>query len=94
MHDWADEGCIKILRNIVAAMDPERSRLLIDDFVVPEVNVDWLTANLDLCMWLFFSGIERTMTQWQKLFDAVGLEVVKVWSTSASKSNVIELRKL
>lgn len=94
MHDWADEECIKILRNIVAAMDPERSRLLIDDFVVPEVNVDWLTANLDLCMWLFFSGIERTMTQWQKLFDAVGLEVVKVWSTSASKSNVIELRKL
>lgn len=94
MHDWADEECIKILRNIVAAMDPERSRLLIDDFVVPDVNVDWLTANLDLCMWLFFSGIERTMAQWQKLFDAVGLEVVKVWSTSASKSNVIELRKL
>lgn len=74
-------------------MDSEKSCLLIDDFVVPETDVDWMTASLDLCMWLFFSGIERTFSQWQKLFDAVGLEVVKVWATPSSKSNVIELRK-
>ena len=93
MHDWADEECIKILGHIVAAMDPKVSRVLIDDYVVPDTKVDWLTASLDMCMWLFFSGIERTMSQWQTLFDAVGLEIVKVWSTTLSKSNVIELRK-
>lgn len=92
MHDWQDEKCISILQSIVAAMDPEKSRILIDDFVVPDTKVDWLTASLDLCMWLFFSGIERTMKQWQKLFDAVGLEVVQVYSTTLSRSNVIELR--
>jgi len=92
MHDWSDDKCIEILRHIVAAMTPEYSRLLIDDFVVPATEVDWLTASLDLCMWLFFSGIERTMSQWQKLFDAVNLEVVQVWSTALSKSRVIELR--
>lgn len=92
MHDWADEQCIAILRNIVAAMDPEYSRLLIDDFVVPETEVDWLTASLDLCMWLFFSGIERTMSQWRKLFDAANLEVVQVWTTPLSKACVTELR--
>jgi len=92
MHDWADEECIRILGSIVAAMNPKRSRLLIDDFVVPETKVDWLTASLDMCMWLFFSGIERTRSQWQRLFDAVGLEIVEVWSTSQSRSNVIELR--
>jgi hypothetical protein len=74
-------------------MDPKRSRILIDDFVVSDRNVDWLTACLDLCMWMFFSGIERTMTQWQVLFDAVGLEVIQVHSTTLSRSKVIELRK-
>jgi hypothetical protein len=93
MHDWQDDKCISILQNIVTAMDPERSRILIDDFVVPDRNVDWLTACLDLCMWMFFSGIERTMTQWQVLFDAVGLEVTQVHSTTLSRSKVIELRK-
>jgi hypothetical protein len=93
MHDWQDDKCISILQKIVTAMDLERSRILIDDFVVPDKKVDWLTACLDMCMWLFFSGIERTMPQWQKLFDAGGLEVVRVHSTSLSRSKVIELRK-
>jgi len=82
-----------MLRHIVAAMDPEKSRLLIDDFVVPDTNVHWLTANLDLVMWLYFSGMERTMPQWKILFEAVDLELVRVWSTSSSSCNVIELRK-
>ena len=93
MHDWQDYKCISILQNIVTAMDLDGSRILIDDFVVPDKKVDWLTACLDMCMWLFFSGIERTMPQWQKLFDAAGLEVVRVHSTSLSRSKVIELRK-
>jgi hypothetical protein len=38
MHDWQDDKCISILRNIVTAMDLERSRILIDDFVVPDTN--------------------------------------------------------
>ena len=93
MHDWQDDKCISILKNIVMAIDPERSRILIDDFVVPDKKVDWLTACLDLCMWLFFSGVERTMPQWQELFDAAGLEVVRVHCTTVSRSKVIELRK-
>lgn len=92
LHDWADDQCISILKNIATAMDAEKSRILLEEFVVPETEVDWLTASLDLCMWLFFSGMERTMPQWRKLFDAARLEVVQVWSTQASKNSVIELR--
>ncbi|KXL44250.1 hypothetical protein M433DRAFT_68469 [Acidomyces richmondensis BFW] len=92
MHDWADDKCVEILKHIVAAMDPKYSRLLIDDIVVPETEVDWLTASLDLCMWLFFSGIERTISQWKGLFDAVNLEIVHIWSTRSSEGRVIELR--
>ncbi|KAA6408781.1 MAG: O-methyltransferase [Lasallia pustulata] len=37
-HDWPDEKCAEILRNLVPAMDPEYSTLLIDDFVLPTKN--------------------------------------------------------
>ncbi|KAI7543217.1 hypothetical protein KC331_g7521 [Hortaea werneckii] len=93
MHDWADDKCVQILKQLAAALDPEHSRIIIDDFVVADTNVDWLTASLDLCMWLFFSGIERTYAQWQKLFSEAQLEIVKVWSTPMSRSSVIEVRK-
>ncbi|KAI7372630.1 hypothetical protein KC336_g20600, partial [Hortaea werneckii] len=93
MHDWSDDECILILKQLAAALDFEHSRIIIDDFVVADTNVDWLTASLDLCMWLFFSGIERTYAQWQKLFSEAQLEIVKVWSTPMSRTSVIEVRK-
>ncbi|KAI7228845.1 hypothetical protein KC343_g5817 [Hortaea werneckii] len=93
MHDWADNKCIQILKQLAAALDCEHSRIIIDDFVVADMNVDWLTASFDLCMWLFFSGIERTYAQWQKLFSEAQLEIVKVWSTPMSRTSVIEVRK-
>ncbi|KAI7207155.1 hypothetical protein KC352_g17838 [Hortaea werneckii] len=93
MHDWSDDKWILILKQLAAALDFNHSRIIIDDFVVADTNVDWLTASLDLCMWLFFSGIERTYAQWRKLFNEAQLEIVKVWSTPMSKTSVIEVRK-
>lgn len=93
MHDWSDDKCILILKQLAAALDFNHSRIIIDDFVVADTNVDWLTASLDLCMWLFFSGIERTYAQWQKLFSEAQLEMVKVWSMPMSRTSVIEVRK-
>jgi demethylsterigmatocystin 6-O-methyltransferase len=50
LHDWSDEKCLEILKPLVAAMDPQDSRLLIAEYVVPSKNVDWLTTCYDLCM--------------------------------------------
>jgi hypothetical protein len=38
------------------------------------------------------SGIERTLEQWQSLFQPVGLEIVKIWTIPSSKDRVIELK--
>jgi len=37
MHDWSDEGCIKILKNIIPKMK-ENTRIVIVDAVLPDAN--------------------------------------------------------
>lgn len=90
LHDWSDEKAEAILRPIVAAMDPQQSRLLLVEYVLDEQGVDWLDSSFDIVMWLFFNGIERTRAQWSALLDRVGLKIVKVWSLAGTKERVIE----
>lgn len=74
MHDHADDECIQILRNIVAAMTDE-STLLLDEIVVPNKNVEWYVTQTDLAMMVQFSSTERTEEQWRKLLAKAGLKV-------------------
>lgn len=79
MHDWPDKKCATILANIAKAMDPEYSRLLIDDYVLPDTGAKRREAGMDFLMMLFASGMERTRHQWEQLLDSVGLQIVKIW---------------
>lgn len=78
IHDWADEVCIKILKNIAAAM-AEDSVVLIADVVlserVAEKDLSLLTSD-----WIVMSiaGKERTAKGFASLFDAAGLELVEI----------------
>lgn len=54
------------------------SRILINDFVIKEMNVNLFQASFDLWMMADVTGKERTETQWSKLVEAVGLHVVAV----------------
>ena len=46
-HDWDDEKSIELLRNTVDAMDPSYSRLLIDEWVLPDEGVSQKSASMD-----------------------------------------------
>ncbi|KAI9710565.1 MAG: hypothetical protein M1820_002701 [Bogoriella megaspora] len=59
LHDWSDKCCQQLLSNTVAAMDPEHSRILIDDFVLPAEGCSIRPASLDIHMMFAVSGIER-----------------------------------
>lgn len=93
MHDWPDAECQKILRHLADAMTPD-SKLLIADMVIPETPVpeDAFAYCMDLCMMLF-AGRERTMADWQSLFDSSGLEFVKLWQGKTGTQSVLEARK-
>lgn len=91
-HDWDDEKSKKLLSNTVAAMDPAYSRLLIDEWVLPDEGVPLKSASMDCNMMLLFDACERTRMQWEKLLDDVGLEIVDIFSTPGAAESVIETK--
>ena len=80
MHNFNDSDCHVILKQIAEAMGPT-SRLLIGEFILPDqaqIGDDFTVRWMDFCM-ITLSGKERTQSQFEELFDAAGLELVKVW---------------
>lgn len=74
LHDYPDEKCRVILRNIMTAMGKD-SRIIIDEIVLPDSNVSWQAAQVDLTMFCRHGAMERTQAQWKTLLGSVGLEI-------------------
>ncbi len=68
-----------------------RSRILITDTVVPELEAPRHVALQDINM-MSFAGMERTQSQWKDLLEGVGLQVRKFWTNEGNLQNVIEAR--
>ena len=77
LHDFPDDKCQLILRNIIAVMGKESS-ILIEEMVLPSSGVHWQATQVDLTMMCALGGVERTEDQWRELLDAVGLKIAKV----------------
>jgi demethylsterigmatocystin 6-O-methyltransferase len=77
MHDWPDEDCIRILKNIIPAMSPD-SIILIDDVVLPETKVPWQVSMMVLAMMAALGGTERTEGDWESLLDQAGLKIAHI----------------
>lgn len=93
LHDFYPPVCIDILRNTVQAMGPD-SRLIVCDMLVPEKvepgqlkELYWLDLNL-----MSISGKEKTLDEFKQMFDAVGLELVKVWPSGVRATVQLETR--
>lgn len=74
-------------------MEAGYSTLLIGDYVLPDTGAGLRAAEMDILMWLHTAGLERTVSQWEALFDAVGLELVEIWNTDKGDESVLEVRK-
>lgn len=91
LHDWPDETCRDILRNIFPAMKPGYSRLLLNETVLPEVGAPLPAAMLDIAMMIGPCGMERTQSQWRDLLSSVGLEISQVVSAQVAPESIIEV---
>ena len=83
LHDWPDEKCREILRNIIPAMGPD-SVILIDEMVLPNKNVHWQATLVDLTMMACLASVERTLAHWERLLDSVGLRIVQLYTYKPS----------
>lgn len=93
LHDFYIPVCLDILKNIVQAMGPD-SRLIICDMLVPEkvevggpMELYWLDFSL-----LTISGREKTLKEFNEMFDEVGLELIKVYSSGIGSTAMLETK--
>ncbi|KAM7223397.1 Sterigmatocystin 8-O-methyltransferase [Rhypophila decipiens] len=93
LHDFYNPPCVEILKNTAAAMGPD-SRLIVCDMLVPEkVEADgpkelyWLDFSL-----MLIGGKEKTLREFEGIFDAAGLELVKVYPSGFGATVHLETR--
>ncbi len=98
LHDWPDEKSAEILRNIVAAMDTKKSRLLIMDTVLPHpgsvpVSVERIVRARDMTMIQAFNSKERGMEDWGYLLGLADsrLKLAGVVQPFGSAMSVLEV---
>lgn len=77
LHDWTNEDSIRILQNLTPALSSE-SRILIDEVVLPDTNVPWQCAFMNLTMSSSLGGCERSRDEWDSLLNRAGLRIEEV----------------
>ena len=90
LHDWTDDLCVRILRNI-RKVTPAHGRLLIIEAVVPEGNDPSMSKLFDIFMMIFPDGKERTEAEYRNLLSAGGFMLRSV-TTTRSPVSVIDAR--
>ncbi|MBC7930967.1 MAG: methyltransferase [Rubrivivax sp.] len=88
IHDWDDERCITILKNIRAAMKRD-AKVLIVEAVVPEGDGPHYSKLLDLEMLVSPGGAERTAQEYAALLSSAGLRLTRIIPTK-SPFSIIE----
>ena len=80
LHDWNDDQAITILQNCRRALAPG-GRIAVIEMVVGEANP--LAAIFDMNMFVMSPGRERSIQEFDALFDAAGLKRTAVHQTGS-----------
>lgn len=91
LHDWCDEKCITILRNIRPVLS-KTTPLLIFEALVEPTTEKRLGKFADLTMFMMTpGGKERSLEEFEALFKAADLSIAQVIRTTGSKA-LIDVR--
>jgi hypothetical protein len=82
LHDWDDEICIRILKNITKAMNAD-TRMWIIEYIIEPGPVFSLAKLLDIEVLVMSGGRERSIDEYKHLIGAVGLQVSKIIPTKS-----------
>ncbi|KAL8722756.1 MAG: hypothetical protein Q9225_000817 [Loekoesia sp. 1 TL-2023] len=89
LHDWPDDYCLTIFKNLAPALRGYDSRLLICDMVLPDRQPSALKTLRDINM-MMFCGKERSRKQWESLLAQGGFEIVKIHGFDNPSNSIIE----
>ena len=95
LHDWPDEQCKQILTNLMPALKPGYSRILLNEIVVPDFKAGWFETSVDVLMMEVHSAQERREKEWRQLVESVeGLKVRKIWDVEGAVEKIIEIERV
>ncbi|MCJ1379113.1 hypothetical protein MMC17_002213 [Xylographa soralifera] len=89
-HDYPDDKCGLILRHTTEAMKKGYSKLLINEFVVPNRGASSFMTYVDINIMSIMASKERTEQQWYDLLESAGLKIVKIWPMVEDSESIIE----
>jgi hypothetical protein len=85
LHDWNDGDAIRILANCRDAMLPE-GRVFVVEVIVPEGPEPSIAKTHDVNMLVLTGGRERTLAEYERLFAAAGLSLLRAIATPSGAS--------
>lgn len=77
-HSFDDSHCKKILHNLKKAIGDTLACVVIAETVANEMNIDAMTASMDMQMLMGSKGRERTLSEWENLFTDTGFYIEQV----------------
>ncbi|THC89247.1 hypothetical protein EYZ11_011304 [Aspergillus tanneri] len=90
LHDWPDDECRVILGYIREAMKCKYSKLVIEEFILPNKDCAMISAMWDWEMLIFCSSMERTVDHWKMLLASAGFGLLKFWYPPGDGQGIIE----
>ncbi|KKY14875.1 putative sterigmatocystin 8-o-methyltransferase [Phaeomoniella chlamydospora] len=90
LHDWPTQKCHEILSNLIPALTPGYSKILINENVIPDQGAYWENTGLDWVMLTLYSSEERREKIWRELCEGVGLKINRIWEFEKGTESIIE----
>ena len=80
-HDWDDDACICVLKNCRRALRPG-GRIVVIEVLLGEIGEPGIAPLYNVTMMVMSSGRERSLVEFQRLFEGEGLTGTKVTRTA------------
>ncbi|KAL6703085.1 hypothetical protein ACN47E_010222 [Coniothyrium glycines] len=91
IQDWNDDVNTQIMKAIIPAMKKGYSKILVNDFVVPNQGAHWAQTCLDWELMASLGARHRTEEEHRKMFENAGLKITGIWRHPQSLDSLIEL---
>lgn len=78
LHGFDDGTCIKALSNLAKGSADTGAPIALLEMVMPEERADLAGASFDMQMFMGTRGRERTLAEWQRLFDRSGVMLQEI----------------
>ncbi|PYH40700.1 putative O-methyltransferase [Aspergillus saccharolyticus JOP 1030-1] len=90
LHEFSDDGCRRILQGLTQVMRKGHSKILIEEFILPDENAGLFPSMVDMLLMVFGPGIARTEGRWRTMLTSVGLRVNLVAHANGEGPSIIE----